>query len=155
MAERGGALDDELRFDLVHSHDWLVAGAAESVARRAPRPWIATVHATEYGRHQGWVDKYPQSHIHGAEREMVRRADRVITCSRYMRSHVAEVFGVRAAKITAMQNGIDPRDLEPVADDLDVAARALCRASTSASCCSWAASSTRRAFTSPSTRWRR
>jgi glycogen synthase len=119
MAERGCELDDELHFDLVHSHDWLVAGAAERVARRVPRPWIATVHATEYGRHQGWVDKYPQSHIHGAEREMVRRADRVITCSRYMRSHVAEVFGVRATKITAMQNGIDPRDLEHVADDLD------------------------------------
>jgi glycogen(starch) synthase len=43
----------------------------------------------------------------------------VITCSRYMRSHVADVFGIRAAKITAMQNGVDPRDLEPVADDLD------------------------------------
>jgi glycogen(starch) synthase len=119
MARRGSELDDELRFDLVHSHDWLVAGAAERVARRTARPWIATVHATEYGRHQGWVDKYPQSHIHAAERDMVRRADRVITCSRYMRSHVAEVFGIRAAKVTAMQNGIDPRDLQPVADDLD------------------------------------
>jgi glycogen(starch) synthase len=119
MATAGVALDDELRFDLIHSHDWLVAGAAERVARRAARPWIATVHATEYGRHQGWVDKYPQSHIHAAERDMARRADRVITCSRYMRSHVADVFGIRAAKITAMQNGIDPRDLEPVADDLD------------------------------------
>jgi glycogen synthase len=29
------------------------------------------------------------------------------------------VFGIRPAKVTAMQNGIDPRDLEPVADDLD------------------------------------
>src|SRR5207302_5640535 len=67
----------------------------------------------------GWVAKYPQSHIHGAERDMVRRADRIITCSRYMRSHVAKVFGIRAAKVTAMQNGIDPRDLEPVAEDLD------------------------------------
>ena len=118
MAQRGSELDHELRFDVIHSHDWLVAGAAESVARRSPRPWIATVHATEYGRHQGWVDKYPQSHIHAAERDMVRRADRVITCSRYMRSHVAKVFGIRPAKVTAMQNGIDPRDLEPVADDL-------------------------------------
>jgi glycogen synthase len=42
----------------------------------------------------------------------------VITCSRYMRSHVADVFAIRTGKITAMQNGIDPRDLEPVADDL-------------------------------------
>jgi glycogen(starch) synthase len=118
MKLAGTELDDELHFDLIHSHDWLVASAAEGVARRVPRPWIATVHATEYGRHQGWVDKYPQSHIHAAEREMARRADRVITCSRYMRSHVADVFGIRAAKITAMQNGVDPRDLEPVADDL-------------------------------------
>ena len=111
MATTGADLDDELHFDLVHSHDWLVANAAERVARRVPRPWIATVHATEYGRHQGWVDKYPQSHIHAAERDMARRADRVITCSRYMRSHVADVFGIRPAKVTAMQNGIDPRDL--------------------------------------------
>jgi glycogen(starch) synthase len=119
MAVAGTELDDELRFDLVHSHDWLVAEAAEQVARRTPRPWIATVHATEYGRHQGWVDKYPQSHIHAAERDMARRADRVITCSRYMRSHVSDVFGIRASKVTAMQNGIDPRDLEPIAEDLE------------------------------------
>jgi glycogen synthase len=119
MRELGDELAEELGFDLVHSHDWLVAGAAARIARRARRPWVVTVHATEYGRHQGWVQNYPQSHIHAAERDMVRRADRVITCSRYMRSHVATVFGVRPRKITAMQNGIDPRDLEPVADDLD------------------------------------
>jgi glycogen(starch) synthase len=51
---------------------------------------------------------------------MVRNADHVITCSRYMRVHVANVFGVRPAKITAIPNGIDPGDLEPVAADLDV-----------------------------------
>ena len=35
-----------------------------------------TVHATEYGRHQGWVDKHPQSHIHAVEKRMVRAAVR-------------------------------------------------------------------------------
>jgi glycogen(starch) synthase len=49
---------------------------------------------------------------------MVRSADHVITCSRYMRVHVANVFGVRPSKITAIPNAIDPRDLEPVAADL-------------------------------------
>jgi glycogen(starch) synthase len=115
---RGAELDDELGFDLVHSHDWLVADGAGQVARRAGRPWLVTVHATEYGRHQGWVQDYPQSHIHAAERKMVRSADHVITCSRYMRSHVATVFDLAPRRITAMQNGIDPNDLEPVADDL-------------------------------------
>jgi glycogen(starch) synthase len=125
MAARGSELDDETRFDLVHSHDWLVAEAAEQVARRRRRrPWVVTVHATEYGRHQGWVQDPPQSQIHAAEREMVQRADRVITCSRYMRGHVAKVFGIPRTRVTAMQNGIDPVDLEPVADDLD-ALRAL------------------------------
>ncbi len=101
-------------FDLVHSHDWLVAAAARRLARRRRLPWLVTVHATEYGRHQGWVDEHPQSHIHAVERRMVRGADRVITCSHYMRGHVRDVFGVDG--VTVIPNGIDPTDLQPVAD---------------------------------------
>jgi glycogen synthase len=103
-------------FDLVHSHDWLVAAAARKLARRWKVPWLVTVHATEYGRHQGWVRKHPQSHIHGVERRMVRGADRVITCSAYMREHVADAFGLAAGRVTVIPNGIDPTDLQPVAD---------------------------------------
>jgi glycogen(starch) synthase len=116
MLAAGEELADALAFDLVHSHDWLVADAARRLARRSRVPWLVTVHATEYGRHQGWVDKHPQSHIHGVERRMVRGADRVITCSHYMRGHVSDVFGIRAERITVIPNGIDPTDLQPVAD---------------------------------------
>ncbi len=55
----GTELCERFEFDLVHSHDWLVAGAAERVARGLRRPWLTTVHATEYGRHQGWVRRLP------------------------------------------------------------------------------------------------
>jgi glycogen synthase len=120
MHARAADLCDRIEFDLVHSHDWLVAGAAQLAAREIDRPWLVTVHATEYGRHQGWVQNHPQSHIHAAERAMVRRADHVVTCSRYMRVHVANVFGVRPSKITAIPNGVDPRDLEPIEPDLPV-----------------------------------
>jgi glycogen(starch) synthase len=109
-AELGGG------FDLVHSHDWLVARAARALARRRSLPWLVTVHATEYGRHQGWVDKHPQSHIHAVERWMVRAADRVITCSHYMRGQVVDVFGVEPEAVTVIPNGIDPSDLQPVSD---------------------------------------
>jgi glycogen synthase len=119
MCELADELLDQHEFDVVHSHDWLVAGAAEAASRRSGSPWLVTVHATEFGRHQGWVQNHPQSHIHAAERQMVRSADRVITCSRYMRSHVALVFGIAPTRITVVPNGIDPRDLEPVAPDLD------------------------------------
>jgi glycogen(starch) synthase len=118
MLEMGTLLCERFEFDLVHSHDWLVAGAAQGVARRIDRPWLTTIHATEFGRHQGWVKTYPQSHIHAQERAMAREADAIITCSRYMRSHVASVFGVPAGRITVIPNGIDPRDVEPVVSDL-------------------------------------
>jgi glycogen synthase len=113
---RAAGLELGADFDLVHSHDWLVAAAARRLARGWNVPWLVTVHATEYGRHQGWVDKHPQSHIHAVERRMVRSADRVITCSHYMRGHVAGVFGVPAGRVTAIPNGIDPTDLQPIED---------------------------------------
>lgn len=104
-------LTSEWEFDLVHSHDWLVADAARTSARRLERPWVVTVHATEHGRHRGWVRTHPQSAIHRAERRMARGADHLITCSRYMRERVSQVFDVAPAQITALRNGIDLRQL--------------------------------------------
>jgi glycogen(starch) synthase len=101
-------------FDLVHSHDWLVAGAAEALAARAGVPWLVTIHATEYGRHEGRVGRHPQAYIHAAERRMARAADRVVVCSAYMRAQVTDVFGVD--QVSVIPNGIDPGDLLPVAD---------------------------------------
>jgi glycogen(starch) synthase len=118
MQALGERLCEQLDFDLVHSHDWLVAVAARRIAERRQLPWLVTIHATEYGRHQGWVDKHPQSAIHAAEREMARGADRLICCSQYMRGHVARVFGVAPRKISAIPNGVDPAELEPVDVDL-------------------------------------
>ena len=117
MLAAGRALTDRYDFDVIHGHDWLVARAAAALARAARRPYLTTVHATEYGRHQGWVDKHPQSYIHGVERWMVRRAEGVVVCSHYMQGHVADVFGIDEAKIEVIPNGIDPLDLAPV-DDL-------------------------------------
>jgi glycogen synthase len=114
LAAAGERLGERFDFDLVHSHDWLVAPAAEQLKDSFGTPWLVTVHATEHGRHQGWVRKHPQSYIHGVERRMVRSADRVITCSDYMRGHVNQVFRVAKRNITTIQNGIDPEDLEPV-----------------------------------------
>ncbi len=110
-------------FDLVHGHDWLVAMAADRLARDLDCPLVMTVHATEHGRHQGWVDKHPQSYIHAAERWITRRADRVITCSHYMRGHVADIFGLREEEVTVVPNGIDADDLVPVEDLTTLRAR--------------------------------
>ncbi len=116
MLAAGVELGDRFDFDIVHGHDWLVAGAGDHLANRFRCPLVTTIHATEYGRHQGWVDKHPQSHIHGVERWIVNRADRVIACSSYMREHISDVFGVEERTVEVIPNGIDPADLQPVAD---------------------------------------
>src|SRR3954452_21564670 len=108
--------------DLVHGHDWLVAEAADALAREAGVPYLTTIHATEYGRHQGWVDKHPQSHIHAVETWMARNAGHIVVCSHYMRGHVADVYGLEEERIDVISNGIDPDDLQPV-EDLDALRR--------------------------------
>jgi glycogen(starch) synthase len=123
MLAAGVELGDRYDFDVVHGHDWLVAVAGDHLANRFRCPLVVTVHATEYGRHQGWVDKHPQSHIHGVERWMTNRAEQVITCSAYMREHVSDIYGLDESKVTVIPNGIDPADLEPVADLGELRAR--------------------------------
>lgn len=122
MLRAGEALAQEHGYDLVHGHDWLVAHACAALADRIGVPYLTTIHATEHGRHQGWVQDQPQSHIHAVERWMAQRADSVITCSHYMRGHVADIFDIDEQRITVIPNGIDPRDLRPV-DDLQTLRR--------------------------------
>jgi len=111
MLAAGVELGDGFDFDLVHGHDWLVAGACDHLARRFNAPLVTTIHATEYGRHQGWVDKHPQSHIHGVEKWIANRSERVIACSHFMREQIADIFGVEEGRISVIPNGIDPDDL--------------------------------------------
>ena len=120
MLAAGVELGDRIDFDLVHGHDWLVAGACDHLARRFKCPLVTTIHATEYGRHQGWVDKHPQSHIHGVEKWMANRSDRVIACSSFMRDQIADIFSVEESRITVIPNGIDPEDL-PAGDPAELA----------------------------------
>ncbi|HNC93857.1 MAG TPA: glycosyltransferase family 4 protein [Solirubrobacterales bacterium] len=120
MLAAGVELGDRFDFDLVHGHDWLVAGACDHLARRFNAPLVTTIHATEFGRHQGWVDKHPQSHIHGVEKWIVNRSDRVIACSHFMREQIADIFGVEEGRISVIPNGIDPDDL-PAEDPVELA----------------------------------
>lgn len=111
MLAVGVALGDVYEFDVVHGHDWLVANAAAHLAKRFQARLVTTIHATEHGRHQGWVDKHPQSYIHGVETWISNRSDRVIACSAYMKEQLADIFGAAEDRITVIPNGIDADDL--------------------------------------------
>jgi glycogen synthase len=116
MLAAGEALAQERSYDLVHGHDWLVGQASAALADRLGVPYVTTIHATEHGRHQGWVENPPQSHIHSVERWMAHRADAVVVCSYYMRGHVADIFDIDERRVTVIPNGVDPSELRPTGD---------------------------------------
>jgi len=116
MLAAGEALAQTRSYDLVHGHDWLVAHASAALADRLAVPYVTTIHATEHGRHQGWVQDQPQAHIHAVERWMAKRADALIVCSYYMRDHVADIFDIDEQRVTVIPNGVDPSELRPSGD---------------------------------------
>jgi glycogen(starch) synthase len=98
----------EWRPDVVHAHDWLVAHAAITVRDLAGVPLVATVHATEAGRHGGWLSAPLNRQVHSVEWWLANAADALVTCSHAMRDEVAGLFDVDPDGITVLHNGIDP-----------------------------------------------
>lgn len=95
------------RPDVIHAHDWLVAQTAVTVAEVTGAPLVATMHATEAGRHQGWLPRPLNLAIHSVERWLVDRASAVITCSSAMQEEVSRLFDTAADEVSVIPNGID------------------------------------------------
>lgn len=90
---------------LLHAHDWLVHPAAKSLKYRYKLPLIATIHATEHGRHGGIYSDLSRA-IHHLEWELSYEAWRVIVCSAFMRGEVIHALNTPYDKIDVIPNGI-------------------------------------------------
>ncbi|MCD2196997.1 glycosyltransferase family 4 protein [Actinomycetospora endophytica] len=95
------------RPDVIHAHDWLVAHAATTLREITEVPLVATIHATEAGRHGGWLSAPLNRQVHSVEWWLANAADALVTCSRAMRDEVAGLFDVDPDGITVIHNGID------------------------------------------------
>lgn len=93
-------------YDVVHVHDWLVASAGVGVAEAFDLPLVATIHATEFGRHQGHLPGPMNRLIHGIEGWLVDRARHIVVCSTYMRDQVRTLFGAPDERIDVIPNGV-------------------------------------------------
>ncbi len=106
MGHHGGKLiNEEGPFDLIHAHDWLVGDAAIALKHNFKIPLIATIHATEYGRHNG-IHNDTQRYIYGKEKLLADDAWRIIVCTNYMRQEVERVLSTPGDKIDVIHNGI-------------------------------------------------
>jgi glycosyltransferase involved in cell wall biosynthesis len=111
LAAYASRLAEQTPYDLVHVHDWLPAAAAMHIKEAHGLPLVATIHATERGRQQGFLTSANSSQIDALETRLCAQADRIIVCSQFMSSEVTGYFGAPASHITVVPNGIEPRDL--------------------------------------------
>lgn len=102
VAERGD-------FDVIHAHDWLVTHTAVTLKEHLGLPLVATIHATEAGRHQGWLPGEMNRCIHTVEWWLVREACRVLVCSGYMKWEVCRLLELPPSRVEVIPNGVDGR----------------------------------------------
>jgi glycogen(starch) synthase len=107
--------------DVLHGHDWVVAHAGAALRQEYGVALVATVHATEAGRHQGWLPDDLSTAIHTTECWLTYEARRVITCSQHMRWEVERLFELPSGKVDVIPNGIDLREWTTSPDDVAAA----------------------------------
>ncbi|HQR79945.1 MAG TPA: glycosyltransferase family 4 protein [Actinomycetota bacterium] len=95
------------RADVVHAHDWVVGRAGRVASDALGVPLIATVHATEAGRHAGWLPDDVSRGVHLVEQWLVDEADEVIVCSHSMAGEVIRGHHVSGERLTVIPNGIN------------------------------------------------
>jgi glycosyltransferase involved in cell wall biosynthesis len=100
-------LGRQYTYGLIHIHDWLTGMAGIVLKHRWKRPLLATIHATERGRHQGNLPSNTSRYINEMEWKICFEAWRVIVCSLYMRQELADFFQTPFDKLDVIGNGIE------------------------------------------------
>ena len=102
----------DLKFDVIHAHDWLTYPAGLAVARMSGKPLVVHVHSTEFDRSGEHVNQP----LYNIERRGMHGAVRVITVSMLTRNLCVNRYGVNPDKIDVVYNGVD---LDPKAAGIE------------------------------------
>jgi glycogen synthase len=92
---------------VVHEHDWLTSWTADAARSLFAVPYVATIHATELGRHRGWLQDDWSRAISAAEWWLAYQAQRLVCCSAAMVEEVSGNFQTPREKIEMIPNAVD------------------------------------------------
>ena len=93
-----------LEFDIIHAHDWITYAAATRLKRETGKPMVVHVHSLETDR----VHIHARNTVYDIELQGMLAADRVLPVSNFTRSNIIDHYGIDAAKISTVYNGIAP-----------------------------------------------
>ena len=111
MSYKAEKIAAEIKFDIIHAHDWLVGTAAITLKEVLSIPLLTTIHATEHGRNKG-IHTEMQRFIHEKEHRLMKDSDQLIVCSNYMREELLTHFRLSEHKMTIIPNGIEQGDVK-------------------------------------------
>lgn len=117
-----GTLDDRMGtaavalpgVEVVHAHDWVTGRGAARASQLLGAPLVATIHATEAGRHSGWLPDDVSRAVHLLEQWLTDEADQIIVCSTSMQHEIGRAHATEPGRITVIPNGIDASRYRPV-----------------------------------------
>lgn len=113
MAVKAVELQKEIKFKIIHAHDWLVGSAAISIKNLFRLPLLTTIHATEHGRNSG-IHNEMQRFIHEKEHQLVEESDKIIVCSEYMKEELNFIFNNCIENVAVIPNGVDHEMMKTV-----------------------------------------
>ena len=105
-----------------HAHDWLSLDSARTLKYEYSLPLVATIHATEEGRHGG-IHGETSKYIAEQEYWLTYEAWRVIVCSEFMKGEVVRSFNCPADKVDIVYNGVEASKFQFDWDEKDRAER--------------------------------
>jgi glycogen synthase len=111
MSFKGEIIAEEIKFDIVHAHDWLVGTSAITLKEVLSIPLLSTIHGTEHGRNNG-IHTDMHRFIHEKELQLITESDQVIVCSNYLREELLASFHLSDKKMTIIPNGIEQSDVK-------------------------------------------
>ena len=89
-----------------HAHDWLSLDAARTLKYEYKLPIVATLHATEWGRHGG-IFSDTSRYIAEQEYWLTYEAWRLIVCSEFMHGEAVRLFNCPYDKVDVVYNGVN------------------------------------------------
>jgi glycogen(starch) synthase len=90
-------------FDIIHAHDWMTFPAGVLLSAHTGKPLVVQVHSTEFDRSGEHVNQY----VYDIERQGMHVASKIIAVSNYTRNLIISRYGVPAAKVEVVYNGVE------------------------------------------------
>jgi glycosyltransferase involved in cell wall biosynthesis len=102
-AKAAETLSRELKFDLIHVHDWMTFPAGMAVKQASGKPLVVHIHSTEFDR----SGQHVNPEICAIERAGLQSADRVIAVSNFISGTICRNYHIDPEKVRTVYNATE------------------------------------------------